>query len=146
MKPVTILRTCAWMHARRAYLHLSAALERELKPCGLSPPQFMILADLAAHGPSPLSPLARRLGLERTTLYRTLRPLEADGLVEIIPRDRGRSRVARLRRAGQARLEQGIPAWIRFDHGTRTAFGPERWPALISTLAWLVEARGESAR
>src|SRR5919199_1509329 len=74
---------CYCFGLRRAARIVTQHYDRHLRPAGLRATQFTILATLAQTGPMPLSRLARRLGLERTTLTRNLRPLEAKGWLTV---------------------------------------------------------------
>ncbi len=50
---------------------------------GVSFSQFGLMAEIASAEDDTVSALAERMGLDQSTLSRTLRTLEADGLVEI---------------------------------------------------------------
>jgi DNA-binding MarR family transcriptional regulator len=139
--PETVLRTCAWLHARKAYLALSQALEANLHPLGLTAPQLAILAGVKLHPDQTPSAMARRIGLDRTTLYRTLRPLVTRGLIRSDGPEAGaQRRQLRITGEGLDQLERGCEAWAGFHAALQARHGAERWPALISTLAWLGEA------
>jgi DNA-binding MarR family transcriptional regulator len=59
-----------------------------------------------------LGALARRNGLEQSTLSRNLRTLEAEGLIEIaIAESDLRRRAVWLTETGARRLEAAIPLW-----------------------------------
>ena len=51
------------------------------------------------------------MGLERSTLGRNLRVLEAEGLVALADGDDQRNRLVLLTEAGAARLRAAHPAW-----------------------------------
>jgi DNA-binding MarR family transcriptional regulator len=74
---------CACFAVRRAARAITQHYERALRPSGLRASQFTLLTMLSVGGPLPLSRVADRLGMERTTLTRNLKPLIDAGLVGI---------------------------------------------------------------
>lgn len=112
-----------------------------LRPVGLRTTQFSILARLDDEGPSPLTRLARRLLVDRTTLGRELDGLVSRGLVEIVagPADR-RMRIASLTDAGRGRLGECYPLWRAVQRDVRERFGRDRVDALLGELGELVRA------
>ena len=73
---MTLLQ-CNCSTLRSATRVLTQAYDEVLRPSGLRTTQFSILARLAGVGPVPLSELAELLAMDRTTLARNLRPLDA---------------------------------------------------------------------
>ena len=80
---------------------------------GLRATQFTLLASLAQTGPLPISLLASRLGLERTSLTRNLRPLERKGFVETLADDDRRIRRIKITKRGEAAALDALRAWKR---------------------------------
>ena len=62
---------------------LTRVYDQALQPAGIRTSQFSILARLFEEGPLPLTHLAGRLAMDRTTLARDLRPLERRGFVSV---------------------------------------------------------------
>ena len=105
-------RECVLSSLRRASRAVTRHYERAFRGTGLHATQFSLLAMLVQTGPLPVSALAEHLGLERTTLTRNLRPLEAKGLV----RSRGAEGDQRVRRVevtpkGSAAARKALAAW-----------------------------------
>ncbi len=73
--------------------------------------QFTLLTMLALGGPLPLSRVADRLGMERTTLTRNLKPLLASGLVSVGPGDDRRVRTIAITAKGQRAAVAALPRW-----------------------------------
>jgi DNA-binding MarR family transcriptional regulator len=115
-----------------------------LRPVGLRTTQFSVLARLDDEGASPLSRLAARLVLDRTTLTRELGSLEQRGLVTVVPGGDRRTRVASLTEAGRALLGDAYPRWQAVQRDVRQRFGRERVDSLLGELGELVRvsARG----
>jgi DNA-binding MarR family transcriptional regulator len=107
-----ITRTCAGWNARLAARRITRFLDRELAATGLSASQLGLMAQIAAAADDTLGALARRSGLEQSTLSRNLRRLAADGLVEmtLVEADQ-RRRAVWLTETGARRLEAAIPLW-----------------------------------
>ncbi len=66
---------CACGALRRAARAVSKVYESALAPLELTATQFSILVAVQLRGPVPLSRLAEALVLDRTTLYRAVKPL-----------------------------------------------------------------------
>ena len=81
---------------------------------GPEPPQFLLMAQIAAARDDTLSELAQRVGLDQSTLSRNLQVLEAAGLIEIAAADRdARRRAVWLTEKGALSLEAGLVDWRR---------------------------------
>jgi DNA-binding MarR family transcriptional regulator len=76
--------------------------------------------------------------LERTTLTRNLRPLEAASLVRVASSADQRSRAVDITEAGRRRLSEARPLWREAERGFRREFGRERAAALRALLAAVV--------
>src|SRR5215470_4789423 len=74
---------CNCLALRQATRHVTQFYDQCLAPAGLRTTQFSILAKLAKLGPTTINALARDLVMDRTTLGRTMLPLERDGLIRI---------------------------------------------------------------
>ena len=68
---------------RRASRAVTQHYERSFRGTGLRATQFSLLTVLTQTGPQALSALAAGVGLERTTLTRNLRLMQAKGLVRV---------------------------------------------------------------
>jgi DNA-binding MarR family transcriptional regulator len=103
---------CAGWHSRLAARRITQFLDRALAGSGLGAVQLGLLAQIAAADDDTLGALARRAGLEQSTLSRNLRTLENEGLVEIAAVETDlRRRAAWLTETGARRLEAALPAW-----------------------------------
>ena len=73
---------------------------------GVSFSQFGLMAEIASADDDTVSALAERIGLDQSTLSRTLRTLEAEGLLEIamVESDQ-RKRMVWLTEKGARKLE-----------------------------------------
>jgi DNA-binding MarR family transcriptional regulator len=107
-----LVEGCPGAQARLAARRITQFLDRELAETGLSAAQLALLAQIAAADDDTLGALARRSGLEQSTLSRNLRTLEAARLIEIaaVESDQ-RRRAVWLTEAGARRLEAALPRW-----------------------------------
>ena len=109
-----LVEACAGCNLRLAARRVTQFLDRETAESGLGVAQLGLMAQIAAADDDTLGALARRTGLDQSTLSRNLRTLEAEGLVEIATVEKDlRRRAVWLTETGARRLEAAIPAWRR---------------------------------
>ncbi len=109
-----LLAVCAGWNSRVAARRITQFLDREMEGQGLSVTQLGLMAQIAAASDDTLGALARRTGLEQSTLSRNLRRLEKEGLIEIAVVEADlRRRAVWLTETGARRLEAAIPIWRR---------------------------------
>jgi DNA-binding MarR family transcriptional regulator len=106
------LESCAGWNLRQVTRRVTQFLEDEMAGAGVSLSQFGLMAEIAATDDDTVGGLAERIGLDQSTLSRTLRTLEADGLVEIavVEADQ-RKRMVWLTEKGARRLETALASW-----------------------------------
>jgi DNA-binding MarR family transcriptional regulator len=106
------LESCGAWNLRLAARRASQFVEERLAPTGVSLAQFGLMAEIASASDDTVSALAERMGLDQSTLSRTLRTLEGDGLVEIATVETdARKRMVWLTEKGARRLETALAAW-----------------------------------
>lgn len=109
-----MIAECPGVSVRLAARRISQFLDRELAETGLTSAQLGLMAQIATIPDDSLGALARRAGLEQSTLSRNLRTLEGEGLVEIATVHADlRRRAVWLTEAGVRRLEAALPVWRR---------------------------------
>lgn len=131
----TQLPACNCLALRQAARHVTQFYDQCLAPTGLRTTQFSILAKLKRLGPMTINALAGDLVLDRTTLGRTMLPLQRDGLIRIEAgiADR-RSKELHLTKAGARRLRAGLRHWAAAQKHFETAFGGRRAANLRNEL------------
>jgi DNA-binding MarR family transcriptional regulator len=109
--------------------------DQHLAPSGLRTTQFSILAKLKGLGPMSINALARELVMDRTTLGRTMLPLERDGLIAINDGalDR-RSKELSVTKRGAERLQRAIKLWDKAQKDFEQKFGARRAAYLRDVL------------
>jgi DNA-binding MarR family transcriptional regulator len=125
---------CVCFALRRTTRVLTQVYDRALKPHGIRATQLPIL--LAARGADPvrLGPLSERLGLERTTLLRNLRPLVRRGLVEQSTESDSRRTTLKTTPAGKALLKRAYPAWKEAQTQVLEWVGKSAWARTLEAL------------
>jgi len=139
--PAKMLQVCNCLALRQAARHVTQFYDQCLAPTGLRTTQFSILAKLKRLGPMTINALARELVMDRTTLGRTMLPLERDGLISIEDgkADR-RSKELHLTKEGADRLRAAGRLWSEAQTQFEAAFGGERAAKLRDELRALVSS------
>ncbi len=125
---------CLCFNMRKATRAVTQAYDAALRPAGVTAPQFSLLAMLAGHGALTLGDLAARLGMDRTTLTRNLKPLARDGRIAIRAGDDRRERVLELTRPGRRTYEAALPLWLDRQQRLVDAFGAAAAGDLLAGL------------
>lgn len=133
---------CNCLALRQAARHVSQFYDQALAPHGLRTTQFSILVRLAHSGPWTVQALAARLVMDRTTLGRTIRPLERDGLVatRVDTFDR-RVRALEITPEGRLRLAAAMTGWEAAQLRFETEFGIPEAVQLRRTLGAVTRLR-----
>jgi DNA-binding MarR family transcriptional regulator len=119
---------------RRATRALSQVYDRTLAPAGVTGTQFSILALLSKTGPTSINPLAQHLGMDRTSLSRTLKPLMRDQLIGPVEgRDR-RERPIAITEKGTSTLNEARPLWRAAQQTAVSALGQDVAKALLAQM------------
>ena len=124
---VTASQQCNCLALRQAARQVTQFYDQCLAPSGLRAGQLSILAKLKRLGPMTINALARELVMDRTTLGRTVLPLERAGLITVKDGtlDR-RSKELKLTKAGAARLRAAARLWSEAQTRFEAVFGAER--------------------
>ena len=132
------IRDCNCASLRKAARRLTSFYDSQLAPSGLRATQFAILALVNEMDEVSVNAIADRLGLDRTTAGKNLRPLEQAGLVEVVSaKHDGRQRAISVTKAGHAALKLAVPLWKQAQSRFETANGAEKAAVLRETLKTL---------
>lgn len=124
---------CACNKLRRSARILSGVYDAALAPLGISVAQFSLLRMLERAGPCSLTQFGAATGYDRTTLNRTLAPLEKAGFVACCCGDDKRARIVELTPAARTLLKKGAPLWEEAQARVDDVLGGER-DALFALL------------
>ncbi|WP_052341743.1 MarR family winged helix-turn-helix transcriptional regulator [Salinarimonas rosea] len=140
----SLLDRCTGVRTRSAARRVTQFLDEALSGCGLSFAQVSLMAHLAAADDDRLGALARRLGVDQSTLSRNLRVLERAGLVEIASVEADlRRRAVWLTEEGARRLEAALPAWRTAQETLERFVAPDLVRALCAGSEALGRSRAE---
>jgi DNA-binding MarR family transcriptional regulator len=117
---------------RRAARIVTQHFDRHLRPVGLRATQFTLLVVLARAGPMPMNRLASRLGMERTTLTRNLRPLEAKQWVRVVEDQDRRVRTVSITPAGEEAASQALDQWRKAQESVAPLLADVQLGALLA--------------
>lgn len=125
---------CVCTTMRRATRALTRAYDEAMAPHGLTIQQFAILRHTrdytrAQNAPIPLSRLAQRLVMDRTSLYRALPALEREGLIALASPS-PRNRTAATTTKGEALIAKAEPDWAALQSRILSAMEPGEWHAM----------------
>jgi DNA-binding MarR family transcriptional regulator len=81
--------------------------------------------------------------LDRTSLYRAVKPLVRRRCLRILPGRTGRERTAALTEGGRRLLEDALPIWEDVQGRFVGALGPRAWASLTSGLGQVVPTVAE---
>lgn len=111
-----------------------------LSNAGISATQYAILRALQREGAMPLSRLADLLVLERTSLYRTIRPLQKQGLVKTRGTTDLRVKEIVLMAAGLRKIKAAYPHWLQAQQTFLKQFGAPHWARMAAELSAVTAA------
>lgn len=126
--------SCAAFNFRRTARAVTRLFDLALGPAGIRSTQFAILTAVAKYQPVSISRIGDILVLDPTTLTRSLRLLQKQGLLEISPRSTRRHRFLNLTDAGAKSLAQAIPLWRKVQAEFLGLLGSESWKGFRDEL------------
>jgi DNA-binding MarR family transcriptional regulator len=136
---------CPGVRLRKAQRVVAKIYDDALRPVGLQISQLPVLVALVFFGEAgaTMNALSRALVMDRTTVTRSIRPLEKAGYVRVArSAEDARARVILLTRAGERALEEALPLWERGYKEIRAALGPATLAALGDRLDEVIALRG----
>ena len=124
MKKSPRIELCNCFAVRQAARCLTKHYERHLSDAELTTAQFSILVALEDEGEMTMSELAKAMVMDRTTLVRALKPLQAEGLVISRPKEGGARQLSlSLSAGGERRLKKAMALWSRAQEEVEAAIG-----------------------
>lgn len=124
---------CACNKLRRSARVITAIYDEAMAPSGFTVAQFSLLRMLQRAGPCSLTAFAQATGHDRTTLNRTLRPLEEAGYVTSGSGDDQRARIVTITGEARKAMREAHPYWEAAQAKVDAALGNDR-DALFSIL------------
>jgi DNA-binding MarR family transcriptional regulator len=130
--------SCVCTTLRMATRSVTRLYDRALSLAGLRATGFAILSVLATQGPLPVSELAGRLAMDRTTCTREVAPLVSEGLIEITAGSDRRRRLARLTGPGERKRSRAKQVWEQVQQEVVDEFGEASVDDLLAGLRRLL--------
>ncbi|HNR04565.1 MAG TPA: MarR family winged helix-turn-helix transcriptional regulator [Bacillota bacterium] len=130
---------CYCINLRRAANAVTDLYNRVLLPIGLTVSQYSLLINIGRLKACSVSDLAGYVGLERTTLVRSLKPLFKLKYIEDVSEKGRRSRLLKVTESGQQVLNQGEVLWRTAQAELEKKVGKEKLEQLSEILSQLVE-------
>jgi DNA-binding MarR family transcriptional regulator len=141
------IAACAGWNARLLGRRLTHYFEHRMAGSDLSFAQFGLMAEIASASDDTISALAERMGLDQSTLSRTLRTLEADGLVEIaVAEGDQRRRLVWLTEKGVRKLEGALGTWRKAHAELSRRLSVDLVRTLVLETEALARDAGEPSR
>lgn len=134
------LCTCA--NLRMATRTVTQVYDQALAPAGIKTTQFALMTTLERLGQTPLTRLAERMAMDRTTLTRNLKPLIDKGFIDTSSGNDRRVRWLRVSKQGAAALTSARPLWQDVQARMVSGLGAKRWQTLLDDLAIAVSVAG----
>lgn len=113
---------CTCFRLRRLARRVTRRYDQALAPSGLNANQYALLRR-ADGTPRPIGVLAQTLGMDRSTLSRDLKPLQAAGYVKLVAGEDARQRCVRVSAAGRLAVERARPLWRQAQDAMADALG-----------------------
>ena len=127
---------CTSFKLRQLARRVGRHYDQQVAAVGLKTTQYSLLSHIAQLGPLRPSDLAARMALEPSTLTRNLAPLVAQGWVEVLAGEDGRSRSVSLTAAGRLKRNEAQRAWKQAQLALNQRLGVER----VARLHELIDA------
>jgi DNA-binding MarR family transcriptional regulator len=134
---------CASFNFRRAARAVTRLYDLALEDSGVRSTQFTLLVGIAKNQPVAMGDLAHVLMIDPTTLTRSLRLLEKEGLIKISGRSARRQRFLNLTQKGEQALKRSLPAWRKAHGQFVSAVGAKYWNDLRNELETLAHLAGD---
>lgn len=125
---------CTHFKTRKLARHLSRHYDAELAKAGLKTTQYSLLTHLIRIGPVAPGELARRMGLDASTLSRNLQPLIDAGLIVREAGVDARSRRLSITARGEAKQAEARRHWKAAQDAVNRMLGAERVASLHALL------------
>lgn len=129
------LMPCACFRARSMARAITGLYDETLDSSGLRTHQLAILATIRAHGAVSMQMLAAELGVDPSTMTRTLLPMEREGFVASEPGEDRRVRELALTPKGHRKLAEAGRLWSKAQKTLREKLGAERFERLLDDMA-----------
>ena len=140
MDLTTLINECACLKVRTAARALTRFYDDAFRSVGLRATQLSVLVAVAFSEAVSIASLSRLLGMDRSTLTRNLRPLEAKGLVVLGPEGHHRSRTLSITSKGDQLVRKALPIWEKTQQNLRDELKKPHWTNLHAELDHVIKS------
>lgn len=128
-----IARNCIAVRVRLLNRVVTKLYDDALRPLGLKASQLNILIVAAKLGLARPAQVCELLQLDASTLSRNVEKMRANGWLEVVPEDDGRTQPFRLTTAGMKLIARATPAWETAQREAKELLGNEAIAVLHKT-------------
>jgi DNA-binding MarR family transcriptional regulator len=140
-----LLPACACFRARSMARAITGLYDDILDDSGLRTTQLAILAAIRTHGAVTMQQLAAELGVDPSTMTRTLLPMERDGFVASETGEDRRVRELALTPKGHRKLAEAGKLWADAQKKLRQKIGSDRFDRLVEDMGEVLAALRDEA-
>ena len=126
-----VMDRCAAMKTLSAARTITRRFDEAIRSTGLTITQFTLLIAIGKARPTSIAQIGTYLSLDRSSVTRNLKPLEAAGLVTRGPEGEKRMRQVLLTHAGKAKLKEAYPLWKRAQDAVEAALSDSFYTATM---------------
>ena len=134
---------CASFNFRKTARAVTRLYDAALQQSGIRSTQFAILVGIAKEQPVSIGALADVLVMDGTTLTRSLRLLQKEGLIDISSRAAMRQRFLTVTAKGERVVARSLPAWRKAQERFVATIGSQYWLGLRNELERLAHVAVE---
>jgi MarR family transcriptional regulator, organic hydroperoxide resistance regulator len=134
---------CASLNFRRTARAVTQLYDAALQESGIRSTQFAILVGIVKNQPVSIGALAEVLGIDQTTLTRSLQLLKKEGLIAISDRSTMRQRFLTITSKGERTLGRSLPVWRKAHEQFVATVGEDYWLDLRNELERLAHVAVE---
>lgn len=131
--------SCYCINLRRLSNLITNKYDKHLQEINLTVNQYSLLVNINQLEICSVSDLAIYVGLERTTLVRTLKPLFDKKLIEDISETTQRNRQIKITQKGKEILEKGKPLWKQAQKEIEDKIGKDNILVLSEIFSKLID-------
>ncbi len=135
VQPQGVIEVCLCHHLRRAARVATRLFDEALAPSGINASQFNVLIAIASLPEASAARIADKLGMDRTTLSRNLKPLRRADLIETGGGAGRRPDVVLLTATGRRVLEDAMIHWQQAQSRLSKHLGSANSGQLLTLLS-----------
>jgi DNA-binding MarR family transcriptional regulator len=133
---------CACLSFRQASRMVTQLFDDALVSVGLLSTQLPVLILLSLYSPLTITRLAQLLVMDRTTLTKNLKVLQAKAYIKVMSDKDKRKTLLTLTAKGESMLVKAYPLWQQAQKRIVEGLGSEQWEVVRQQLGQVVQIAG----